>query len=67
MIKIIRKYIPMLVLLFVSNTLYTQYSVKDFAVLHGLAGSWKMVTQKGFYMSTGILAMILHCTIKVTW
>lgn len=45
---VVGKYIPVLVLFFVSNTLYAQFSMKDFAVLHGLTGSWKMVTQKGF-------------------
>lgn len=47
---VVGKYIPVLIMLFVSNSIYAQYSMKDFAVLYGLAGSWKMVTQKGFLM-----------------
>ena len=48
--KIVRKYIPVLMLLFSSNTLYAQYSIRDFAPLHGLTGNWKMITKKGFLM-----------------
>ena len=45
--NIFRRWISLMVLLFMCNNSYAQYTMKDFKPLQALTGSWKMVIKMG--------------------